>query len=247
MTSREDVWTEVDEDSPYTTDSLARLAMSAEARELADSARGHVPTRGRRTTAGDVQDAAGLVVHAEMVLQWAVIAAREAGESWEDIGLALGIKRQSAHERYADAVRRWREDLVHPYGVDDDGRRAALLHDAAHDPDYWAPRLDEWARRHLDPGDVDYGERPVSAGLRRMGPLDELLALGTRRTALLAEHLAPPPAEVAAICEREAVLYERLADAGLDVTVNREAAARARARAEQLRAEATTATTPEGE
>jgi hypothetical protein len=213
-----------------------------EARELADSARGHVPISARRrTSAADVEDAARLVAQAEMVLQWMVIAAKEAGESWEVIGESLGIKRQSAHERYAPAERRWRENLAHPYGVDDDGRRAPLLHDAAHDPDYWAPRLDEWVRRHLEPGNIDYGERPVSAGLRRMGPLQELGALANRRTTLLTEHFVPPAAELAAICEREAVLYDRLADAGAEAAANREAAARSRARAAQLREQAASA------
>ncbi|MGW4644083.1 hypothetical protein ACWEN6_36580 [Sphaerisporangium sp. NPDC004334] len=38
-------------------------------------------------------------------LNTAVLAAREAGHSWAEIGAAVGITRQSAHERWARAAR----------------------------------------------------------------------------------------------------------------------------------------------
>lgn len=40
------------------------------------------------------------------ILERAVTAARETGLSWNEIGTALGITRQSAHERFSATVRR---------------------------------------------------------------------------------------------------------------------------------------------
>ena len=40
------------------------------------------------------------------LIERAVVAAREAGASWSEIGTALGITKQSAHERFNAAVRR---------------------------------------------------------------------------------------------------------------------------------------------
>lgn len=37
----------------------------------------------------------------------AIARARAAGESWASIGAALGVTKQTAHERYAAAVRSW--------------------------------------------------------------------------------------------------------------------------------------------
>src|SRR5215211_7484547 len=82
---------------------LARLALSQAARELSDSARHFVPTTSDRHSQGGmmVEDAARLVSAGQYVLERAVIYERERGRSWETIGEALGITRQSAHERFA--------------------------------------------------------------------------------------------------------------------------------------------------
>ena len=40
------------------------------------------------------------------LIERAVVAARDAGLSWAEIGTALGISKQSAHERFSPAVRR---------------------------------------------------------------------------------------------------------------------------------------------
>jgi hypothetical protein len=70
-----------------------------------------------------------------------------------------------------------------------------------------------------------------------MGPLDEDLHLSVRLRALLDEQpLSLPVDELIAIYERQAVLAERLAAGGVEPAGNREHAARARARAAELRA-----------
>jgi hypothetical protein len=40
------------------------------------------------------------------LIEQAVAAARDAGISWSEIGAALGITKQSAHERFSTATRR---------------------------------------------------------------------------------------------------------------------------------------------
>lgn len=42
---------------------------------------------------------------ADEALEAAVVSARTQGETWEAIGAALGISRQAAHAKYAQAVR----------------------------------------------------------------------------------------------------------------------------------------------
>lgn len=233
-----DVWTETDAASPYTEASRARITLSAECRELAEFARGMVPIYGR-AEADLVEDAARLRAQADWVLERAIVAARAAGTSWEDIGAALGVTRQEAHRRYRAAEQRWDDDLAHPEGVQDDGTRYWRLPEAARVPGEVAVELDAWVARHREPHDVqpEAGERPVSDGLVQMGPLEETSDLIGRRRVLMAEHLVPPADQMAAIYDREAVLADRLAAGGVDSALNREAAARARARAAELRAE----------
>ena len=40
---------------------------------------------------------------------------REQGASWQDIGAALGISRQTAHERFAEVEQRWKDALRRPW------------------------------------------------------------------------------------------------------------------------------------
>lgn len=54
----------------------------------------------------DVRYAAKDVTDAELRLNQAVIAARQQGASWEAIGRAAGMTRQSAHERWATMTAR---------------------------------------------------------------------------------------------------------------------------------------------
>lgn len=48
--------------------------------------------------------AADAVQHAESELRTAVAAARAAGDTWDAIGVALGISRQAAYQRFGKAA-----------------------------------------------------------------------------------------------------------------------------------------------
>jgi hypothetical protein len=145
---------------------LARLALSQAARELSDRARSLVPTTSDSYARGGefVEHAAGLVAAAQYVLERAVIYERERGRSWETIGEALGITRQSAHERFAEGEERWHDGLDRPY---DKHRElvSSRLPDGADSPRDYMHWLDEWCQRHIEAADVSKGPHQVSAGL----------------------------------------------------------------------------------
>lgn len=54
------------------------------------------------TDLNEVEAAAGAVESSESRLQEAVDAARRNGRSWTRIGVALGVSRQAARQRFAD-------------------------------------------------------------------------------------------------------------------------------------------------
>jgi hypothetical protein len=207
--------------APYTDASLARLALAHEASELADSARAFVPihpselrsTGGGGTGGSMIEDAARLRAQADQVLTLAVVYERLTGTSWEQIGEALGVTRQSAHQRYADAERRFREALAEPEATGDSGEPYVRLDAAAYEPDEWAGRLDAWVIRHREPWDAGQGPAPVSGGLARMDPQTELFALADRRRRLFAQHFVVPREELIAIAERELQLWLQMAAA----------------------------------
>jgi hypothetical protein len=241
--------------APYTRGALARLALGATAREVSDFARAMVPIASQTMSgdaAGGLADAARLVALAEELLQRAVVLAREEDRaSWGDVGEALEMSRQAAHERWGDAYRRWSAAL------DDVDAAAAItsgpgagatptppgLPEGVVDPDQSAERLDAWVRRHREPTDWAGSDpdHPVSAGLRRMDPVLESLHLTACRRALLERWLVPPDAALAAIAERDAVLEEALAGWAAEhagpkrAEEHRAAAAKARALAAELR------------
>ena len=64
MSNRDDVWTQIDADSPYTDDARALVVMATIARDLSDSARGLVAANGRPEPTL-VQEAARVVANAE--------------------------------------------------------------------------------------------------------------------------------------------------------------------------------------
>jgi hypothetical protein len=106
----------------------------------------------------------------------AVVAERYRGTSWAEIGEALGVTRQAAHERYADAEREVREALLFPGR---DGEEPGALGwwaspDGLAHPEETARDLDEWERRHREPTDPDRGDRAVSAGLKPRTVTDEI-------------------------------------------------------------------------
>src|SRR6266566_6414634 len=152
----------------YSHKAQARVALSVAARQVSDAARSLVPTDDRESGVGElVERAAQLVNEVRAVLERAVVYEREQGASWQTIGAALGISRQTAHERFAEVERRWQDALRRPYAeAGPGGQRALRLPDGAEDPERWGHQLDSWVIRHRDRADVDTGEHPVSGRQR---------------------------------------------------------------------------------
>ena len=212
----------------YSHAAQARLALSAAAKGVSDEARGLVSTDDRGSGAGEiVERAVQLVDDARAVLERAVVYERERGASWQAIGAAIGISRQTAHERFAEVERRWKDALRRSdAAAGPGGRRAPRLPVGAEDPEGWGERLDRWVIRHREPGDLDSGEHPVSG---QQGPQSLLQAAAelrhdgqelTSRGASLAERFT--------FYERKAVLLEQIAAADPDDPAAGEAAAAAR-------------------
>ncbi|WP_331729772.1 hypothetical protein [Streptomyces chartreusis] len=223
----------------YSRRALSRLVLSFEQRDLATRAAAGVPTDDAYASPGElVEEAQTLVELAQGVLRWAVIHERQKGTSWEEIGERLGgITRQSAHERYKQAVEDWQLALVQPYepGTATSPFPAPVLHEAALEPTATGARLDEWARTHVP--SARNQEHPVT------GPLPPLTTVEEMNQVLAAiQHLTShdaDAAERAAVYERKASLLERIAVED-DRPEAAEQAADVRARAARLRAQADT-------
>jgi hypothetical protein len=222
-------------DARYGREARARVALSVAAREVSDFARSLVPADDRGSGPGEIVElAAQLVDEARSVLERAVVYEREQGASWQTVGAALGISRQTAHERFAEVERRWQDALRRPYAEAGPGGRLALrLPDGAEDPQRWGQQLDAWVIRHRERDDVDTGEHPVSGRQRPQSLLaasDELVKEGrelTARGASLAERFA--------FYDRKAALLERIAAADPDDLTAGRAAVAARRQVEQAR------------
>jgi hypothetical protein len=236
MSNRDDVWTQIDADSPYTDDARALVVLATIARELSDSARALVAANGRPEPTL-VVEAARVVANAERLLAASVVTCRAAGISWKDVGEALGVTKQTAQGRFTSAVEQWEDALAKPEAVDEHGRRYSRLPHGAVFTAAVAAELDGWAVRHREAHQFvprDNPNAPLSAGLRRMGPFEEQLDISSRRRRLLEDHIFPA-AQLAPLYDREAMLHDRLADAGIEPVSNRAQADKARARAEECR------------
>lgn len=107
---------------PYTDAARARLAMSYEACELADLARGAVPIGehelhpdGTARSPGSVlADAAHVLRAAHRFFEAAAVSERLGGASWQLIGDVLGVDARTARARFAAAESCFREELRSP-------------------------------------------------------------------------------------------------------------------------------------
>jgi hypothetical protein len=166
----------------FTRSELHRLAYFTACRDLSDQARGQVSTYGEahRRSGELVEDAVRLVGQADEVLRLAVAAERAASTSWQEIGERLGVTRQSAHERFARIVDEISDGVLFP---DREPAREGDLGwwacpDGLEDPERTVGRLDEWARQHRTPTDIDHGRHPVSDGLGQREGLAAIEAIG---------------------------------------------------------------------
>ena len=219
----------------YSHAARARLALSVAAKGVSDEARGLVSADDRGTGAGEIVEwAVQLVDDARAVVDRAVVYERERGASWQTIGAAIGISRQTAHERFAEVERSWKDALGRSdAAAGPGGRRAQGLPAGAEDPEGWGRHLDQWVIRHREPGDLDTGEHPVSGQQRPQSLLEAAVELRheghelTSRGASLAERFA--------FHERKAALLEQIAAADPDDSAAAEAAAAARRQLEEAR------------
>ncbi|MFE3629401.1 hypothetical protein [Streptomyces goshikiensis] len=140
----------------------AVVAVAESARVVAELARGLVPTvyeERRSDPACYLSDV--LTIRDKFLptlLARAVIASRECGATWEQIGEAAGVTRQSAHEKWAPHQAAWETDgrRGHSRGEPVDALRSAA-------------RLDDWYARGRDGSDGivtgPRGYRAVTDGL----------------------------------------------------------------------------------
>ncbi len=221
----------------YSRAALARLALSAELRDLAEQATAGVATTtdAFATPGGFVSDAVDLVDRAQKVLLRAVILEKQKHTSWEEIGRQLGgITKQSANERYRRVWEEWKLSLVDPYYPARPGAtfRASRLPEAALHPTSTGEALDLWVRVH-EPHRRE--EHPVTARLPALTVPEELVQVLDAIKHLKETDASPD--QRAAVYERKAALLERIAvEEGRPEA--HEQAADARARAEQLRRQA---------
>ncbi|MFE7268539.1 hypothetical protein ACFU9B_42320 [Streptomyces sp. NPDC057592] len=227
----------------YSRTALARLALSFELRELADRAAAGVPTTNDMwARPGEaVSDALDLVHQAQEVLARAVVYERQKHTSWEVVGEQLDMKKQSAHERYKEAVTEWQLSLQEPHYPAPPGApvRDLRLHEAAYAPTTAGQNLDAWVREHI-PAHQETNH-PVTGHLPALTTAEEMVQVLDALNHLYGDmHTPPDPGARARLTERKAALLDRIA-----VEDGRPEAAQqaeeARALAAQLRTEATQA------
>jgi hypothetical protein len=230
---------------PYSDGALGRLAFSYACRDLSDLARAHVSTYadGHLRPGELLEEATRLVAGAEATLRMAVVAERLRGTSWAEIGEALGVTRQSAHERYASFEREMRAALLFPDRAGEDGGLGWwAVPDGLEDPERTARDLDEWERRHREATDPERGETAVSAGLQTRRTLDETGAVIELAKLLFDASLPQGVTRERAereLYERKVAVFERMLAEGTTDPAVATQLAEARARLAELPSEAT--------
>jgi hypothetical protein len=185
----------------------------------------------------------------QRVREAAVLAVRAQGATWDDVGSALHIAKQTAWSNYAavaeQATGSWAAGIL-PGDADADP------HQVAADLDAWRG-FHEQNRRFTEFSPSGDPEAQVSRGLARMSAKTELDHIAARRSALFsADASADALAEMARLTEREERICLELARRQADGGRVRdrgasyaERALRAKAYAGQLRSLAEQARTPE--
>jgi hypothetical protein len=156
----------------YTSAQLARLAHADAVYELSEHLISHASAYADSYGRGAflTEEAAQVVTEALKLLIAAVVADRLRGASWSDVGDALDITKQSAHERFAHAERQFREALLFPQRYPEHGGLGDTVAPyAALEPDRVRDRLDAWVveRRHSSGPNRDE-PLPVTRGLEAM-------------------------------------------------------------------------------
>jgi hypothetical protein len=228
-----------DEAAPCTKESRARIAFADMARNIAEAVIRLVRVNEPATDMGLINEVNTFVKASQGLLTRAVVAARaDPAQSWEKIGSTLGMTRQSAQARFGAAVDAWD---AWEASVESGEARPADVRDIT----ALAAELDDWLLRHRDPDMyLAHPDKPVSGGLVRMNPDEEVADITRRERLLWQQHDQPPLDQLAALADREAVLHDRMAGIGLNPAGERQAAARCRALAAGYRAQAAATTGP---
>lgn len=176
----------------YTSADHARISyadtawlLTAKAYEAALPPRMRLASFDRPAPTGEILAAQSLATQASRLEILAVLVCHESGCTWEQIGKALGVTRQSAHAKYAEHINNFHADLtavldaIQAGSSADDavdklpGRVAGLS--LVIDTGWHAPRLDAW--------------------LAQVGPLPGTMSFGMDPGALLAQ-LSDPASSV---------------------------------------------------
>jgi hypothetical protein len=158
-------------DGMHTRGSLARLAYGDGARELSEQLVSTAATTSDSWGQGAflTEEASAIFIAARELLAAAVVADRERGCSWSDVGEGLQVTRQSAQERFVAAERDFREVVLFPGRTSADGGSGrCVAPDAVENPEQVGRRLDQWVRAARSARGSDQDDHaPVTAGLAR--------------------------------------------------------------------------------
>jgi len=197
----------------YSRRSLARLAFSVAAAQLADRARARVPTTddswGRP---GELLDEArALVVAAEELMEKALVCERERGASWTELGEVLGISKQGAQQKYGTLAEDWATAVEQATRPTASGLVAFCVPgEGGESPEEHAKRLDAWVLRHAEKHNAPRGKNPVSDGLERPSLIEQTSALARLARRMRAE---TDPAKQRVFRECKAAVLTRIAEA----------------------------------
>ncbi len=233
-------------DAPLSLQSLANLNLALVAAEISDSARGFFPFPDSRHDGTLFADAQRFYAWAEELVAAAILVERAHGVSWDDLADSVELAKSTVYKKWSPRETRWRQRLAE---ADQEalhearpGRRDERM--LGNSPETVAGRLNEWMARHATPGDLPRTSKPGTDLIARMAPLVESGWLATLRGRLLDNYLAPPPALMAPLAEREAELEDAWAqfmETGgrlKDAAEHRAIAAKNRAYAADLRRQA---------
>jgi hypothetical protein len=214
---------------------LARLAFSAAAAQLADHARGRVPTyddSGLRP--GELLDEArSLVVAAQELLEKAIVFERERGTSWAELGEVLGVSKQAAQQQHGQAVDDWTVSVNLALTVADGGVVFAHVPGEGGDtPAELAERLDAWCAQYAGKHNRPRGTNPVTEGLELAGSAEQVVLLNRLAQRMTNEQ---DPAKQRAFHTAKAVLMASLAEETPEDVEAQRAAARSQRELDTLK------------
>jgi hypothetical protein len=191
-----------------------RVALSTLAAEIADDARGMVPTTNDSNIYGRgdwIEAASQLAAQARELVTLAALAEHRRGVSWEAIGEVLGISKQAAQQRFAPAEKETGEALIEHWLTGGD-RWNPNVPEGADRPAEAAGKLDRWSGQH---GGPPAREHPVSGNLEPMTTIEHMTMVTAAASLVMDRRRAGGEAGrirelELGLARRKVELYERL-------------------------------------